>query len=112
MKTYNDKIIPGIGVCRVKGHYKNRTIQTTMEVVPDQGPSLLGSTDCERLGLVERVDTVGHTTRTLQDETQLKYPELFKGNGRLPGTHSFIRFKGRVNRCQPCTSSSGFCEVT
>ena len=71
MKAYNDKIIPGIGVCRVKGRYKNRPIQTTMEVVPDQGPSLLGSTDCERLGLVERVDTVGHTTRTLQDEIQL-----------------------------------------
>ena len=90
MKAYNDKIIPDIGVCRVKVRYRNRPIQTTMEVVPDQGPSLLGSTDCERLGLIMCVDTVGHTTRTLQDEIQLKYPELFKGNGSLPGTHSFV----------------------
>ena len=50
MKAYNGKIIPSIGVCRVKVRYKGKTIQTTMEVVPDKGPSLLGSTDCERLG--------------------------------------------------------------
>ena len=70
--------------------YKNRTIQATMEVVPDQGPSLLGSTDCERLGLFKRVYTVGHAQKTLKDEIQQKYPELFKGNGSLPGTHSFV----------------------
>ena len=78
----------------MKIRYKNRTIQTTMEVVPDKGPSLLGSTDCERLGLVKRVDTVGHTTRTLQYEIQVKYLELFKGNGSLPGTHSFTLKEG------------------
>ena len=93
MKAYNDNIIPSIGVCRVKVRYKNRTIQTTMEVVPDKGPSLLGSTDCERLGLVRRVDTVGHT-RTLKYEIQLKCPGLFKGNGSLPGTHSFAFKEG------------------
>ena len=94
MKAYNENILPSIGVCRVKMCYKNRTIQTTMEVVPGQGPSLLGSTDCERLGLVKRVDTVGHTTRTIQYEIQLKYPKLFKGNGSLPGIHSFILKEG------------------
>ena len=94
MKAYNDKIIPSIGVCRVKVRYKGKTIQTTMEVVPDKGPSLLGSTDCERLGLVKRVATVGHETRTLKDEIQIKYPELFKGNGSLPGTHSFTLNEG------------------
>ena len=94
MKAYNDKIIPSIGVCRVKVRYKGKIIQTTMEVVPDQGPSLLGSTDCERLGLVKRVANVGHETRTLKDEIQIKYPELFKGNGSLPGTHSFTLKEG------------------
>ena len=90
MKAYNDKIIPSIGVCRVNVRYKNRTIQTTMEVVPDQGPPLLGSIDCERLGLVKRVNTVGQAQKTLKAEIQQKYPELFKGNGSLPGTHSFV----------------------
>ena len=94
MKAYNDKIIPSIGVCRVKVRYKGKTIQTTMEVVPDKGPSLLGSTDCERLGLVKRVATVGHETRTLKDEIHIKYPELFKGNGSIPGTHSFTLKEG------------------
>ena len=93
-KAYNDKFIPSIGVLRVKVRYKSRTIQTTMEVVPDQGPSLLGSTDCEQLGLVKRVVTVGHATRTLKDEIQIKYPELYKGNGSLPGTHSFTLKEG------------------
>ena len=90
MKAYNDKIIPSIGVCRVNVRYKNRTIQTTMEVVPEQGPSLLGSIDCERLGLVKRVNTVGQAQQTLKAEIHQKYPELFKGNGSLPGTHSFV----------------------
>ena len=90
MKAYNDKIIPSIGVCRVNVRYKNRTIQTTMEVVPDQGPSLLGSIDCERLGLVKPVNTVGQAKKTMNAEIQQKYPELFKGNGSLPGTHSFV----------------------
>ena len=26
----------------------------------------------------------------MKDEIQQKYPELFKGNGSLPGTHSFV----------------------
>ena len=90
MKAYNDKIIPSIGACRVNVRYKNRTIQTTMEVVPEQGPSLLGSIDCERLGLVKRVNTVGQAQQTLKAEIHQKYPELFKGNGSLPGTHSFV----------------------
>ena len=90
MKAYNDKIIPSIGVCRVNVRYKNRTIQTTMEVVPEQGPSFLGSIDCERLGLVKRVNTVGQAQQTLKAEIHQKYPELFKGNGSLPGTHSFV----------------------
>ena len=66
MKAYNDKIIPSIGVCRVKVRYKNITIQTTMEVVPDQGPSLLGSIDCEILGLVKRVNTVGQAQKNTE----------------------------------------------
>ena len=70
MKAYNDKIIPSIG-----------------EVVPEQGPSLLGSIDCERLGLVKRVTTVGQAQQTLKADIHQKYPELFKGNGSLPGTH-------------------------
>ena len=90
MKAYNDNIIPSIGVCRVNVRYKNRTIQTTMEVVPEQGPSLLRSIDCERLGLVKRVNTVGQAQQTLKAEIHQKYPELFKGNGSLPGTHSFV----------------------
>ena len=89
-KSGTVKIIPSIGVCRVNVRYKNRTIQTTMEVVPDQGPSLLGSIDCERLGLVKRVNTVGQAQKTLKAEIQQKYPELFNGNGSLPGTHSFV----------------------
>ena len=28
--------------------------------------------------------------KTLKAEIQQKYPELFKGNGSLPGTHSFV----------------------
>ena len=94
MKAYNDKIIPSIGVCRVNVRYKNRTIQTTMEVVPEQGPSLLGSIDCERLGLVKRVTTVGQAQQTLKADIHQKYPELFKGNGSLPGTHSFVLKNG------------------
>ena len=82
MKAYNEKIIPSIGVCRVKVRY-TRTEQL-----------LQGSTNCERLGLVKRVATVGHETRTLKDEIQIKYPELFKGNGSLPRTHSFILKEG------------------
>ena len=61
----------------MKIRYKNKTMYKTMEVVQDQGPLFLGSNDCERLGLVKRIDTVGHTSRRLKDEIQLKYPELF-----------------------------------
>ena len=90
MKAYNDKIIPSIRVCRVNVRYKNGTIQTTMEVVPEQGPSLLGSIDCERLGLVKRVNTVGQAQKTLKAEIRQKYPELFKGNGTCQAlVHSF-----------------------
>ena len=35
-KAYNENIIPSIGVCLVKVRYKSRTIQTTMEVVPEK----------------------------------------------------------------------------
>ena len=48
----------------------NRKIYTTMEVVPDQGPSLLGFTDCERLGLVKRVDTRIKVVRVMEADME------------------------------------------
>ena len=80
----------------------------------------------EREGLVKRVQHCwsSDAQKPMKDEIQQKYPELFKGNGTLVATtsevqlhpqlarHPFIRSKGRVNRCHPCSSSSGFCEAT
>ena len=56
--------------------------------------SLLGRTDCERFGLVARIDEVAHSTYagSLDDP---KYSELFNGLGCLPGEYK-VRLKPEV----------------
>ena len=59
MMTYSGTPIPSLGVCRVSVHYKKCQISTYMEVVREEcRPALLGGPDCDKLGLVKRVNAM------------------------------------------------------
>ena len=105
LKGYYSRRIPTLGICQVRIRYKDREIKTTVQVVPNRRPALLGSADCECLGLVKRVDTISQQTDNLKDEIQGNYPQLFKGCGSLPGTCSFV-LKGTPSIPETYLSSS------
>ena len=66
-------------------------MRAVFKVVPSNRQALLGAADCERIGLVQRVDEV--QLSKLEEESKAKirqeHPRLWRGDAVLPGWHSF-----------------------
>ena len=99
---YNGGIIPHDGIGTFNITCKGNQYSADFYVVTGPGfKSLLGRTDCERFGLVARIDEVAHSTYagSLDDP---KYSELFNGLGCLPGEYK-VRLKPEVKPViHPC----------
>ena len=97
LMSYSRNEIPSIGVCQVSIRYKKRLISTSMEVVSDgHRPALQGGPDCDRLGIVRRVNALQSRSTNEQYKAYIKktYPQLFQDNGSLPGEHTIVLKEG------------------
>ena len=95
MTSYSGTAIPSLGVCRVSVRYKKRQISTYLEVVREEcRPALLGGPDCDKLGLVKRVNAMkkdeAKSNDTMRAEIKKSYPQLFQGNDTLRGIHTIV----------------------
>ena len=66
-----------------------------MEVVREEcRPALLGGPDCDKLGFVKRLNAMkkneAKSNDTMRVEIKKSYPQLFQGNGTLPGIHTIV----------------------
>ena len=95
MTSYSEERIQSLGVCRVSVRYKKRKIATFMEVVKDEcHPALLGGNDCALLVLLKRVHLIEAGRKPqhekMKEKIKKKHPQLFRGNGALPGVHTIV----------------------
>ena len=93
MTSYSGTPIPSLGVCRVSVRYKKRQTSTYLEVVREEcRPAILGGPDCDKLGLVKRVNAMkkdeAKSNDTMRAEIKKSYPQLFQAIGTLPGIHT------------------------
>ena len=92
MKSYSGDNIPSLGVCKVPVRYKDREIKTVFEVAPKKSgarAALLGAYDCERMGLVRRIDEVATEETEYRASVRKRYPNLWRSDTVLPVRHSF-----------------------
>ena len=90
LKAYNGQPIQSMGVCSLPVEYNNVKVEATFEVVRDKLQALLGATDCERLGLVQRINEVAAPSGdSFRRKMKKDYPQLWRNNAVLPGIHSF-----------------------
>ena len=87
MCVYNGGCMPSIGEDKVTLSYKNNIIESTMQIIKQCRQPILSAINCENLNIIKRVNAV--VTDSVANVRQ-KYPELFLGNGSLPGEHSFV----------------------
>ena len=95
MTSYSGTPTPSLGVCRVSVRFKKRQISIYLKVVREEcRPALLGSPDCDKLGLVKRVNAMkkdeAKSNDTMRAEIKKSYPQLFQRNGTLPGVHTIV----------------------
>ena len=96
LKAYNGQPIQSMGVCSLPVEYNNVKVEATFEVVRDKLQALLGGTDCERLGLVQRINEVAAPGGdSFRRKMKRDYPQLWRNNAVLPGIHSFTVQEGR-----------------
>ena len=87
--------MPNISISHVQLKCEGQTFTTTVEVILDGQPALLGYQDCLGLGLEKQVYTEAAETiipkssaTTLKEQVQQTHPLLFTGLGCLPGMHT------------------------
>ena len=69
---------------------KDRDMSAVFEVVPSNCQALLGAADCERMGLVQRVDEVrlSKLEEEFKEKNRQEHPRLWRGDAVLQGCHS------------------------
>lgn len=97
LSDYNGASINDIGSCVLRVSVKGKEYPVRFVVV-DNGPSLLGSAACERLGLVKRVDSVQQCRRSMEDAVadtkHYTIPEVKGQLSALPFVHKIVIKEG------------------
>ena len=62
LRAFDGQRIESIGVFKVPLKYRNKVLETVFKIVPDGNNALLGSYDCEHIGLIKRVDMKDETS--------------------------------------------------
>ena len=92
--------IMGVFECSVKA--KDRNTQATFYVLKGSGHSLLSYDTASKLGLIQIINAVDPTIRSVSDELIDSHPELFTGIGKLKDFRVKLHINPEVQpTCQP-----------
>ena len=73
------------GICSLKCTTKHNNHNVQFYIVSTDSGPILGLTDCEKLGLVKRVNTI-EVDELTKEVLRVKYKQVFQGLGNL-GKH-------------------------
>lgn len=82
LTAYGGTAIRPIGTCTLQCTTKHSNHNVQFYIVDADSQPILGLTDCEKLGLVKRVNTIKVDELT-KDVLRIKYKQVFQGLGNL-----------------------------
>ena len=94
LKSFSNHIIKLVGMTNLAVAYKGNKHKLEFEIVDLQQENILSGNAAERIGIIQRVDSVSNKPEPIPNELSKdhklshEFPELVKTTGTLPGEYS------------------------
>ena len=90
LTAYGGGTIRPVGICNLKCTTKHNNHNVQFYIVSTDSQPILGLTDCEKLGLVKRVNTI-EVDELTKEVLRVKYKQVFQGLGNLGKYHITLK---------------------